>query len=98
MDRAIHRADRIGDETQEAIDSCWRDALAPVLDRHKKTLERMQAYEDQGKTSLARALFRTSGLRSDLTAAMLAAGKQAADIVNRQRAGILEVMADDDGT
>lgn len=98
MDRAIREADRIGNETQASIESCWREALLPVLDRHKKTLEKMQAYEEQGKTALARALFRTSGMRADLTAAMLTAGKEAADIVNRQRAGILEVMADDDGT
>lgn len=98
MNRAIREADRIGAEAQAAIDACYNNALAPVIEKHRATMERMQAYEAKGKTALSRALFRTSGLRMDLTAAVLSAGKEADAILSRQRSGIMEVMADDDGT
>lgn len=97
MDKAIHEADHIADDAQIAIDDCYRTALETVLKRHSKTMERIKAYEEKGKGYLVRALFYSSGLRTDLTNAIVAAGKQASAIVERQRAVILEVMADDDG-
>lgn len=98
MNKAILDADRLGAETQGAIDAMYTDVVAPILTRYKKTLESIEKYNEQGKRGLARSLFRSSGLLDELAEAIAGAGRAAAGAVQQQRADIMEVMADDDGT
>lgn len=98
MDKAIIESDCIGADALAGIGSTYADIVDPVLKRHKKTLEKIEKYNEQGKRGLARSLFRSSGLLDDLTEAIARAGQQASETIRRQRIGIMEVMADDDGT
>ncbi len=98
MDKAIHDSDRLGVEAQEGIEAAYADIVTPILSRYKPTIERIEKYNEQGKRGLARSLFRSSGLLDDLAEAIAVAGKKASKAVQQQRIGILEVMADDDGS
>lgn len=98
MNKAILDSDRLSFHTQGAIDAMYADTVAPILARYKTTLERIEKCNEQGKRGLARSLFRSSGLLDELAGAIAGAGKAAATAVRQQRAGIMEVMADDDGT
>lgn len=97
MDRAIIDSDRIGADVLNDIGATYAGIVDPVLKRHKKTLEKIEKYNEQGKRGLARSLFRSSGLLDDLAVAIALAGQQAAETIRRQHIGIVEVMADDDG-
>lgn len=98
MDKAIHDADRLGMEAQEGIEAAYADIVSPIIARYRLTIERMEKYNEQGKRGLARSLFRSSGLLDELAEALAAAGRKASGVVQKQRIGILEVMADDDGS
>lgn len=98
MDKVIRDADRLGDKTQESIEAGYAGIVAPILARHRLTIERIEKYNEQGKRGLARSLFRSSGLLDELANVIATAGKKASGVVQQQRTGILEVMADDDGS
>ena len=98
MDRAIRDSDRLGMKAQDEVEAAYDGIVTPILVRYRPTIERIEKYNEQGKRGLARSLFRSSGLLDDLVEAITGAGKKASQAVQRQRVGILEVMADDDGS
>ena len=98
MDRAILDSDRLGMKAQDEVEAAYAGIVTPILARYRPTIERIEKYNEQGKRGLARSLFRSSGLLEELTQAIAEAGKKASQAVQQQRIGILEVMADDDGT
>ena len=98
MDRAILDSDRLGMKAQDEVEAAYAGIVAPILARYRPTIERIEKYNEQGKRGLARSLFRSSGLLDELTQAIAEAGKKASKAVQQQRIGILEVMADDDGS
>lgn len=98
MDKAILDSDRLGMKAQDEVEAAYAGIVTPILARYRPTIERIEKYNEQGKRGLARSLFRSSGLLDELTQAIAEAGKKASKAVQQQRTGILEVMADDDGT
>ena len=98
MDKAIFDSDRLGMKAQDEVEAAYAGIVTPILARYRPTIERIEKYNEQGKRGLARSLFRSSGLLDDLVEALAGAGKKASQAVQRQHIGILEVMADDDGS
>lgn len=96
-ERAILTSDQIGVDAGRAIDARYAGVLDPVLSAHRHTLERIAQYAQQGRKGMARALWRSSGLASDLANAIATAGKDSTREIMAQRSAIIEVMADDDG-
>lgn len=98
MDKAILDSDRLGMKAQDEVEAAYAGIVTPILARYRPTIERIEKYNEQGKRGLARSLFRSSGLLDDLVEAIAGAGEKASKAVQRQRIGILEVMADDNGS
>lgn len=98
MNDAIRAADRHHVKALAQIQSAYAVATEPVIKRYGKVLDRMGAYIDKGQTALAVALFKKSGFMDALANAIAGAGVEAGKIIRQQRADILEVMADDDGS
>lgn len=98
MDKAILDSDRLGMKAQDEVEVAYAGIVTPILARYRPNIERIEKYNEQGKRGLARSLFRSSGLLDDLVEAIAEAGKKASQAVQRQHIGILEVMADDNGS
>lgn len=98
MNKAILDSDRLGMKAQNEVEDAYDGIIAPILAQYRPTIERIEKYNEQGKRGLARSLFRSSGLLDELAQAIAGAGKKASQAVQQQRIGILEVMADDDGS
>lgn len=98
MNKAILDSDRLGMKAQDEVEAAYAGIVEPILARYRPTIERIEKYNEQGKRGLARSLFRSSGLLDELANVIATAGKKASGVVQQQRTGILEVMADDDGS
>lgn len=94
---AIRKANRLADATLDSIDVVYVDVVRSVTKSHRKTLEKLEELRTAGKRGAARAIFRSSGLLNALAESITEAGRDAAVLIGRQRADILEVMEDDDG-
>ena len=96
MDRTISKADRLERLMYGDIDALYDRLTAPVLKKHRKTLERFETLLEKGRAAEARRLLSSSGFLSDMTKALSQAGRQAGTIIRRRMREIREVAADDD--
>lgn len=95
-DRAVAQADRIEAETFRKLERLFPSALAPLMEKHKGTFEKLDKLEKEGAYGRARVLIRKSGLLLDIAKAIAAAGNEAADVIRAEISGIKEVARDDD--
>lgn len=95
-DKAVREADRQLARAVRKIESLYPDALAPVLNKHKATFDKLEKLEKEGAWGRARVLIRKSGLVDDLARALAAAGNEAADVIRAEIAGVKEVARSDD--
>lgn len=95
-DRAVRDADRMLAVALGKIDTLHSDAVAPVMKKHKETLEKLAKLEKDGAWGRARSLVRKSGLIDDLAKALASAGKQAASAIREEMRGVKEVVRRDD--
>ncbi len=97
MDQAMRKAVRIEQEMLRNIDAAYHDILRPVLQKHKTTLDRLDALMQSGAAARARTLWRKSGIIEDLAAAIAGAGSKSSQAIRSGLTQIREVMADAPG-
>lgn len=95
-DRAVRDADRLLFDALGKLDHLHADAVAPVLEKHKATLERLEKLEKDGARGRARTMVRKSGLIDDLAKAIASAGKEAASVIRSEVQGVKEAVRRDD--
>lgn len=93
-DRAVSQADRIEADTFRKLERLFPAALAPLMRKHKGTLDKLDKLERDGAYGRARVLIRRSGLLVDVARAIASAGKDAADLIRSEILGVKEVAAD----
>lgn len=96
MDRTITKADRLERLMYGDIDALYDRLTAPVLKKHRKTLERFETLLEKDRAAEARRLLSSSSFLSDMTKALSQAGQQAGTIIRCRMREIREVVADDD--
>ena len=96
MDRTITKADRLERLMYGDIDALYDRLTAPVLKKHKKTLERFETLLEEARPAEARRMLASSGFLADMTKALSQAGQEAGVIIRRRMQEIREVVADDD--
>lgn len=96
MDRTILKADRIERLMYGDIDALYDRLTAPVLKKHRKTLERFETLLEEARPAEARRILASSGFLSDMTRALSQAGREARYIIRRRMLEIREVFADAD--
>ena len=96
MDRTITKADRLERLMYGDIDALYDRLTAPVLKKHRETLERFETLLEKDRVSEARRLIASSGFLVDMTKALSKAGQDAGVIIRRRMREIREVAADDD--
>ena len=95
-DRAVRESDRLLSVAIGKLDGLHAGAVAPVLKKHQKTLERLEKLEKDGAYGRARVLVRTSGIIKDLAKALASVGKESASIIREEMRGVREVARRDD--
>lgn len=88
MDRAMMQTIKIEQQMLDGIDAAYHDILRPVLDKHRQTLYRLDKLMQDGATARARALWRRSGIITDLAAAIASAGNVSSAVI---RKGMLDI-------
>lgn len=78
------------------IDALYDRLTAPVLKKHRKTLERFETLLEESRPAEARRNLASSGFLADMTKALSQAGQEAGAIIRRRMREIREVVADDD--
>lgn len=94
-DHAVFQADRIEADTFRKLERLFPDALAPLMRKHKGTLDKLDKLERDGAYGRARVLIRRSGLLVDVARAIASAGKDAADLIRSEILDVKEVAADE---
>lgn len=95
MDQAMMQAAKIEKEMLRNIDAAYHDILRPVLRKHKRTLDQLDALMQSGATARARALWRKSHIIDDLAAAVAGAGQASSAAIRNGLTDIREVMANE---
>lgn len=95
-DRAVRQADRLMMDACMQIERLYPAAIAPVMRKHKATIDKLDKLEQAGQIARARTLIRTSGLLDDLAKALAVAGRKAAALIRTEMSGVREVEADGD--
>ena len=95
-DRAVRQADRLMADACMQIERLYPAAIAPVMRKHKATIDKLDKLEQAGQIARARTLIRTSGLLDDLAKALAVAGRKAAALIRTEMSGVKEVAADGD--
>lgn len=93
MDQAMRQAVRIEQQMLNNIDSAYHDVLAPVLRKHKTTLDRLDKLMQSGASARARVLWRRSGIIEDLAAAIAGAGHASSVAIRQGLTQIREVIS-----
>lgn len=93
MDQAMRKAVRIEQEMLRNIDAAYHDILRPVLQKHKTTLDRLDALMQSGAAARARTLWRRSGIIEDLAAAIAGAGHASSVAIRQGLTQIREVIS-----
>ncbi len=96
MDRTISKADRLELLMYGDIDALYDRLTAPVLKKHRKTLERFETLLEEARPAEARRMLASSGFLADMTKALSQAGQEAGAIIRRRMREIRGVAADDD--
>lgn len=94
-DRGAEQADRIESEALAKLERLFPAAVAPVLKRHRATLEKLDKLEREGAWGRARVLLRKSGIVNDLAKALAAAGKKAAALIREETSRVKEAALDE---
>jgi hypothetical protein len=94
MDQAMRTAVKIEQEMLRNIDAAYHGILAPVLRKHRQTLDRLDKLMQAGAMARARVLWRKSGIIEDLAAAIAGAGQVSADAIRAGLTQIREAAAD----
>lgn len=87
-DRLITQAEEIERLMMRQLGALYGNAMLPVLDKHKRTLDKLRAMAERGNDARIRTLLRTSGLLDDASEALALAGRQAAIII---RSGVRDI-------
>lgn len=94
-DRTVERADRLERGVLTKVARMYPAAFAPVLARHKGTLDKLDKLMQSGASGRARTLARQSGLLRDVAAALASVGAEAAALIRAEMAQIREAVADE---
>lgn len=94
MDQAMRTETKIEQTMLRNIDAAYHGILAPVLRKHRQTLDRLDKLMRTGATGRARTLWRRSGIVEDLATAIAGAGQVSADAIRAGLTQIREAAAD----
>nr|MBR4281667.1 hypothetical protein [Clostridia bacterium] len=93
MDKTMRAAVKIEQKMLDNIDAAYRNILHPVLKKHRRTLEKLDKLMQDGATARASALWRRSGIITDLAAAIAGAGHASSVAIRQGLQEIREVAA-----
>ena len=93
MDQAMRQAVKIEQEMLRNIDEAYHGILAPVLRKHRQTLDRLDKLMQSGASARARVLWRKSGIIEDLATAIAGAGQLSAGVIRHGLTQIREVVS-----
>ena len=97
MDQAMRTAVTIEQKMLRNIDAAYHDILAPVLRKHKQTLDKLDKLMQSGATARARVLWRKCGIIEDIAEAVAHAGLVSAGAIRAGLTHIREAVAGDTG-
>jgi Glu-tRNA(Gln) amidotransferase subunit E-like FAD-binding protein len=92
-DATVLKADALERDVMRKVARMYPAAFSPVLDKHRKTLEKLDKLMQSGATGRARALVRQSGLLRDVAAAIASAGVDAVALIRGEVDGIKEAVS-----
>lgn len=91
-DPTVALADRLERKTMKKVAGMYPAALSPVLEKHEKTLDKLDELMQKGATGRARALVRQSGLLRDVASALAGVGSEAVGLIRSEMSGIREAV------
>lgn len=74
LNRTERKSEAIELATLYGIERAYTEALSDVLEKHDRTLKKLEELEGKGEYHRARVLVRTSGMLDDLSQAIAQAG------------------------
>lgn len=91
-DNAVQAADRIELGVLCELERMYPAAVSPLMEKHDKTLEKLDKLMQSGATGRARVLMRRSGLLKDLAVAIAGAGSDAVSLIRGEIKDIKEAV------
>lgn len=91
-DPTVALADRLERDAIKKVAEMYPAALLPVLEKHEKTLDKLDELMQKGSTGRARALIRQSGILRDVASALAGVGSESVGLIRGEMRGIKEAV------
>lgn len=92
-DPTVAKADALEQDVLNKVARMYPAAFSSVLEKHSRTLDKLDKLMKSGAIGRARVLMRQSGLLRDVANALAGAGEEAVDLITREINAVKEAVA-----